>query len=72
MSCIVLSIQAFTALAKEAITCTQQGEVWLLVCNQITTLVSLSLVVLGSAARTMKGGGLMSLETIVILILQMA
>lgn len=59
MSCIVLSMQTYTALAKEAITCTQQGGVQLPKCNQITRVVSLSLVLLGSADRRMNGGGLM-------------
>lgn len=63
MSCIVLSEQAFTILAKEAITYTQPWEVYLLISNQITRLVSLSLIVLGSADMGMN----VSLDVIIII-----
>lgn len=63
MSCIVLSEQAFTILAKEAITYTQPWEVYLLISNQITRLMSLSLIVLGSADMGMN----VSLDVIIII-----
>lgn len=68
MSCIVLPEQAFTILAKEVITYTQPWEVYLLISNQISRLMSLSLIVLGSADRGMN----VSLEVIIILFVPMS